>query len=201
LEAWREWLAALASNPEAAIAAAHVYGALSNEGRDAWLQAVEEDAPRLAQGGVPRVALYAPLLSVENDPDRLQRIRVAVSMDPAGPPRGRTIALRGLAPDHWRVVVLVAPLYAEFVQTLRCKYRPNVGFDWVRFDPISRRDLAPTTGSRCEGIVVESTPLSLVVEELALAILAQRRRGQEIPPSMVNFASLFDARMDMDTGG
>ncbi|MFO0550252.1 MAG: hypothetical protein U0271_17795 [Polyangiaceae bacterium] len=201
LAAWREWLAALATNPEAAIAAAHVYGALSSEGRDAWLQALEEDAPRLAQGGVPRVALYAPLLSVEVDAERLDRIRSALANDPEGPPRGRTTALRGFSADRSRVAVLIAPLYAEFVQVLSCKYQPQVGFDWVRFDPIRRRDDVPANGSTFEGVAIESTPLSVVVEELAHSILAQRRGGREIPPSMVNFASLFDARVDMDTGG
>src|SRR3954471_18458270 len=71
LAAWREWLGALATDAEAAIAAAHVYGELAPEARDAWLDALREDAPKL---DVPKVAIYAPLLAVEVDPARRTRI-------------------------------------------------------------------------------------------------------------------------------
>lgn len=197
LAAWRQWLSALATDPEAAIAAAHVYGALSEEGRDAWLTALEEDGPRL---GVPSVALYAPLLSVETDTSRLDRIRTA--MIHGGPMLAArdTVALRGITSDRSHVAVLTAPLYGDFVQVLWCRYRTHTGFDWVRLDPIQKHSRAPVAGDRAEGVVLESTPLKLVVEELALAILAQRRRGDEIPHSMVGFADLFDAKPDADSG-
>src|SRR5262252_10816870 len=78
LAAWREWLAALATNAEAAIAAAHVYGDLTPDARSAWLDALAEDAPRL---DVPKVAIYAPLLSVEADPARRARIQEAMGED------------------------------------------------------------------------------------------------------------------------
>jgi hypothetical protein len=74
VEAWREWLAALATDADSALAAAHVYEQLEPEGRDAWLDALEEDGPQLQ---VPPVALYAPLLSVETDPARRARIELA----------------------------------------------------------------------------------------------------------------------------
>jgi hypothetical protein len=208
LAAWREWLAALASDPDAAIAASHVYGALSCEGRDAWLNALEEDAPKL---GVPKVALYAPLLSVEADPARIDRIRNVVAAalaEESGKPNEmlavsarHTTAFRGVMRDsrRARIAALVAPLYADFVQILWCRYSPNTGFDWVRLDAIHRASDAPRAGQHAEGVVLESTPLKLVVEELALAILAQRRRGIEIPPSMINFANLFDAKLDADS--
>ena len=193
LAAWREWLSALASDPEAAIAAAHVYGALSGDGRDAWLTALEEDSPKL---GVPKVALYAPLLSVEADTGRIERIRAAMANDVPSVDLQRTVALRGVAPDRTRIAVLVAPLYVEFVQVLSVRFSPHSGFVWVRLDPIIRAAEAPTSGYRIEGITLERTPLKPVVEELALAILAQRRHGQEIPRSMVGFAGLFDARIE-----
>jgi hypothetical protein len=198
LAAWREWLTALGTDPEAAIAAAHVYGALSEEGRDAWLTALEEDAPKL---GVPRVALYAPLLSVETDPDRIDRIRGAIAWEASPVSARNTIALWGTAKDRTRVVTLVAPLYAEFVQILSCRFSPHDGFAWVRLDPIVRANDAPASGVRVDGVTLERTPVKLVIEELALAILAQRRRGDEIPPSMLGFANLFDARLDGDTNG
>lgn len=202
LAAWHEWLSALATNAEAALAAAHVYAELGDEARAAWLDALEEDRESL---GVPRVALYAPLLSVEVDTERLRRIHEALMGEPAyasGKPR----ALRGIARDRTRVLVLVAPLYMDFVQVLWCRYTPHAGFVWVKHDPFLHTDSAPRAGLRLddaglEGVIVEETPLKPVVEELALAILAQRRKGDEIPPAMGLFANLFDARPDADTNG
>ena len=48
LAAWREWLVALATDAEAAMAAAHVYAELAPAVRDAWLDALVEDAKNLA---------------------------------------------------------------------------------------------------------------------------------------------------------
>src|SRR6478672_10758463 len=59
--AWQSWLSALATDAEAALAAALAYDSLDEEGREAWLDVLEQDAPAL---GVPALALYAPLLSV-----------------------------------------------------------------------------------------------------------------------------------------
>ncbi len=190
LAAWREWLTALASDPEAALAAAQVYGALSSEGRDAWLEALEEDAPKL---GVPRVAIYAPLLSVETDDKRLSVMRAAMSAEAVPITSRDTVALRGIAPDRSRVVQLVAPLYAEFVQVLTCRFTTQTGFSLVHLDPIRRIGDSPKHGDVVAGASLELTPLHTVVEELALAILAQKRRGDALPSTMMRFADLFDA--------
>jgi hypothetical protein len=197
LAAWRQWLSALATDAEAALAAAHVYGELAPEGRDAWLDALEEDGPKL---GVPRVALYAPLLSVENDNARLRRIREAMSEDAPPVSRSTTRAMRGIHQDRSRIAVLVAPLYMDFVQVLSCRYSPHAGFQWVKYDPLRGPADAPDEGHSIEGVALEPTPLKLVVEDLALAILAQRRRGDEIPGTIALFADLFDARLDGDVG-
>lgn len=198
LAAWREWLSALASDPAAAIAAAHVYGALTPDGRDAWLLALEEDGPKL---GVPKVALYAPLLSVETDGSRIDRIRSAMAAEMPPVSTRNTVALRGIASDRARVALFVAPLYVDFVQVLSCRYSPHSGFVWVHLDPILRAEEAPKPGLSVDGVVLEPTPLKPVIEELALAILAQRRRGDEIPSSMIGFANLFDARLDGESTG
>lgn len=197
LAAWRQWLSALATDAEAALAAAHVYGELAADGRDAWLDALEEDGPKL---GVPNVALYAPLLSVETDGGRLARIRTAMMEDATPVSRSTTRAMRGIHADRSRIAVLVAPLYMDFVQILSCRYSPHTGFHWVKYDPLRGAADAPGTGANIEGVALETTPLKLVVEELALAILAQRRRGDEIPGTIALFADLFDARLESDVG-
>lgn len=191
--AWLEWLSALATNAEAAVAAGQVYGELGSDARNAWLDALDEDGPRL---GIPKVALYAPLLSVEVDPERLGRIQKAVANELPAVTMQSTRALRGIHADRTLMAILIAPLYMEFVQVLWCRYTPHRGFTWVKYDPLRSPADAPAVGCTIDGVHLEATPLKIVVEELALAILAQRRRGEAIPGSIALFANLFDARAD-----
>ncbi len=195
LAAWRQWLSALATDAEAALAAAHVYGELPPEGRDAWLDALDDDAPKL---GIPRVALYAPLLSVETDAGRLARVQQAIALDGPTTTIQTTHAMRAILPDRNRIALLIAPVYVDFVQVLSCRYSPHRGFVWVKHDPLRTSKDAPKPGYVVDGVALEPTPLDVVVEELALAILAQRRRGDTIPPTMTLFANLFDTRLEHD---
>lgn len=198
LDAWRSWLASLATDAEAALGAAHAYGDLDDHGRDAWLDALAEDVPRL---DVPAVAVYAPLLAVETDPERLARISDAIgeqSRD-AFVQVGRTRTLRGIASDRTRVAVLVSPFYLRFVRILACRYSPDDGFVWGRYDPIVADESAPAPGAIIDGVALEATPTKPVIEELAHAILAQRRRGEDPPTALYYFAELFNAHVEGDT--
>src|SRR5262245_14374961 len=106
LEAWRAWLSSLASDAEAALGAAHAYSELDGDGRDAWLDALAEDTPRLE---VPSVAVYAPLLAVEVEPERRERICLAMGEQSRDTfvQVGRTRTLRGIAGDRTRIALLV----------------------------------------------------------------------------------------------
>ena len=88
--AWCKWLSALASDSEAAMAAALAYESLPDGARDAWLSALEADAPDI---GVPLVALYAPLLAVESDPAPHTRVSRVGSVTVDVPPRRGRFAL------------------------------------------------------------------------------------------------------------
>jgi hypothetical protein len=194
--AWHEWLRALATDADAAIAAAHVYRDLDGPARDAWLDALGEDAAALS---VPRVAIYAPLLGVESDPARRARMESAIGVDVGAESGERRVrALRGIAADGARVVALVSPLYLRFVEILWCRYFVDEGFVWVRHDALLAERDAPTDGQAHDGVHLEATPIPPVIEELAHAVLAQRRRGRELPASLHQFAHLFDARPDVD---
>jgi hypothetical protein len=191
LDAWCEWLCALATDAEAAMAAAIAYGELSGSARDQWLAALEQDVHRVP---VPKIAIYAPLLAVETDMDRRERMVLAIGVDdmdvtPRFPARG----LKGTARDGSRVALLVTPLYLEFAQVLACSYRPDRGFFWVRHDPIVRHSQVASEGDVLEGVVLEGTPLKSLIDDLALAVLAQRRAGREIPEALRAFADLFGA--------
>jgi hypothetical protein len=191
---WRSWLSALATDAEAAMAAALAYESLSPEARDAWLDALDADAPTLE---VPRVALFAPLLAVESDPGRRDRIEARIASDPharrAG--YGDAQALRGVAADGTHACVIVAPLYLDFVQMIVCRYTPGGGFVTVRHDPL-RHVGTLTPVYDVDGVVVEPTPLRIVIEELAHAVLADRRRHQTTPPALASFAHLFGPHLE-----
>jgi len=193
--AWRSWLSALAADAEAAMAAALAYESLPPDAREAWLDALEADAPHL---DVPAVALYAPLLAVESDPgSRRARIEAAITAGPGIPVAGgrEPVALRGVGPDGTHACVIVAPLYLQFVQVLSCRYTPAGGFLAVQHDPMRHSDdVAPMLAF--DGIPVETTPLRVVVEELAHAILADRREQRATPQALTSFAHLFAPDLD-----
>jgi hypothetical protein len=191
--AWHAWLSALATDPEAALAAALAYEALDERGRTLWLDALDQDGPSLS---VPKLAIYAPLLSVETDPERRVRIQTAVGESGVISRRPAGRALRGVADDGDRIVAVVLPLYLDFVHVLACRIRPQDGFVWVRRDPIVHDRDAPRIRSELEGIVLEQTPLKPVVEELAHAVLAHRRSGREMPESLRAFVDLFQPGFD-----
>jgi len=194
LAAFREWLGALASDADAALAAADVYAALEPDARDAFLDAIAEDTPSLA---VPPVAIYAPLLGVEVDPARRARMEDAIAHgEPASTPSRPIRALSGIAPSGVRVVALVKPVYLRFVRVLWCRYLPDEGFFWARHDSLLGDADAPRSGTVVDGVALETTPLTPIVEDLAHAILAHRRRGRELPASLREFADIFDADVE-----
>ncbi|MBK7586473.1 MAG: hypothetical protein IPI67_40580 [Myxococcales bacterium] len=190
IAAWCEWLDALATDAEAALAAAMAYKALDAVARDRWLNALEQDAERVS---VPRIALYAPLLAVESDPARRARITSAVgTMDLQLAPGAAVRALSGVAADGLRIATIVTPLYLDFAQVLACGYRAADGFEWVRHDPIVQNDAAPRHGEELFGARLEKAPVSALVDELALVVLAHRRNGREYPEALRMCADLFE---------
>jgi len=188
VDAWREWLRALATDAEAALAAAIAYRELGSDARDDWLKALEQDADLIA---VPKFAVYAPLLSVESDPDRRSRIQRAIGPMDSATPSVAAQAFQGISKTGVRIAVLVTPLYLDFAQVLACAYRTDMGFDWVRHDPIVDRRRVPAHGESIEGIELESTPLPSVIDDLAHAVLAHRRSGRELPEALRVFADWF----------
>jgi hypothetical protein len=203
--AWRSWLSALASDSEAAMAAALAYESLPPEARDAWLDALEADGPTI---DVPTVALYAPLLAVEYSEARRARIEGKISSPAAsrqgGGGRVEARALRGVAVDGTHVCVIAAPLYLDFVQVVVCRYTPGGGVLTVRHDPLRhaaeltlfQERTGTSLAPEVEGASVEPTPLRLVIEELAHAILADRREHRETPAALASVAHLFGPHLD-----
>lgn len=194
-EAWRTWLSALGTDAEAAVAAALAYDSLPPEAREAWLDALRADS---AEVDVPAIALYAPLLAVESDPVRRERIQSAIMSGGyagPGPFAVEAHALRGVAADGTHTCVLVAPIYLDFVQVLSCRYTPTGGILRVSHDPLRHSgDLTPIR--EVDGVPVEPTPLRVVVEELAHAILADKRERRQPPSALTAIAHLFAPEID-----
>lgn len=182
--AWRTWLSALAHDADAATAAALAYQSLPPDGRDAWLDALDQDADEVA---VPKVALYAPLLGVEQDEDRRARLaaNVAGGAKRSTPPRALVGAIAG---D--RVCLVVSPLYLDFVELLLCRYHPDEGIRDARHDWLAhKREVAAC--ARELGVTLAEVPLPQVVEELAHAVVADRRAGRAAPEALVRYIDLF----------
>ena len=196
--AWDAWLRALATDAEAALAAASTYASLDPRGRRRWLAALAVDVPRL---GVPRLAVYAPLLSVETEPTLIEKIREGLAVDEASlglPAAISARALRGVTTNGARIVVLVVPVYLAFVRVIVCKFHAEEGFHWARHEPLVHDNDAPRGTGRIEGVRLEPTPLSPVVEELAHAVLAHRRRGQPLPEALQTVTFLFSPATPAD---
>jgi hypothetical protein len=185
------WLQSLATDAEAAMAAAHLYGELPNDARDAWLDALAEDVPLLE---VPAMAVYGPLLTVEADPKRRARLRKCAGTRLASLTDVKR-AFLGTAPGHVRVAALVIPLYLDFVRLLVCRFVKDRGFEWVRQEPILRGEDAPVAGSTVGGVQVFGSSSENVIDELAHAVLAHRRSGREPPELLRTCADLFSAKM------
>lgn len=167
------WMRALAGDADAAIAAALAYEAFPPEARDAWLDAVALD---LEAHGAPPLAVYAPLLGVEEDPGRRARILDAIRDAGGFASHADPRALCGVRADGARVWVLVAPLWLDFVEVLAgaCDER---GFVEVLHVPLAHaRDPIPDLGAALAPAHGDDA-----VEELALALLSNDRSGRARP--------------------
>lgn len=182
--AWRTWLAALAKDASAATAAALAYQSLADDGRDAWLDALDADAPDV---GVPKIALYAPLLGVEQDEAR--RARIAVNVTGAAKRSSPPQALVG-SKNGERVCLLVSPLYLDFVELLLCTYDQDYGIHEARHEWLVHRSEVAAC-AREIGVTMLEVPLPQVVEELAHAVVADRRAGREAKAELMRYIDLF----------
>jgi hypothetical protein len=185
---WRQWLESMARDPEAALAAAIAYRDLDAEGRERWLASLASDGPRVS---VPKVAIYAPLLAVEVEPER--RARIVAAMGEAGEaarPTERARGFVGRRRDGSSLYVLVLPLYLDFVQVLACSVQGGC-FEWVRHDPVSSVAAAPRAYQTLEGVRLEAHPVKAVLDDLALVVLSHRRAGQVLPEALMVLVDLL----------
>jgi hypothetical protein len=196
--AWRTWLSALAKDAEAALAAAMTYASLESAARDAWLDALEADSRSV---NVPPVALSAPLLAVEADAAR--RTRIEAAMGALGHRAVPTQALRAVTPSGECVCAVSTPIYLDFVELLVCRYCPERGVSAAYHEPFRHASEVEGAVQRAiaEPLVFERAPLGVVIEELAHAVVADRREGRQPPPALARFSHLFGPDLGRDGRG
>ncbi len=193
--AWRTWLSALAVDAEAALAAALTYEQLDAISRDAFLDAIDEDAEAI---DVPKVALYAPFLSVENDRARCTRLENAIIFRSAGEenlaegPHFSRRALSGRV-DGDQLTVLLLPLYLGFGEVLACRWSHENGCVSAEHEPL--RALHEFQRAKSwNGVALEDTPFDDAIEALAHAVVTSTRREGRPLDALVPFADLFSLR-------
>ncbi|MCL2823102.1 MAG: hypothetical protein FWD57_03845 [Polyangiaceae bacterium] len=197
--AWRAWLEALATDAEAALGAAFAYESFDDHGRDAVIDALDVDATQLS---VPRVAVFAPFLSVEANPLRRERIRAAMGKDVGPGPYAQARAMMGTTADGDNIVLVETQVYLGFVRTTMCRLTPDRCVHWVRVDPLCAGGdtVLPSCGlPSCgldgrglEGAMLEAVPLICAVDAVARALVAQRRQCSELPSSLRPLVDLFN---------
>lgn len=185
---WRQWLLSMATDAEAALSAAIAYRDLDSEGRERWLTSLKADAPHVK---VPAIALYAPLVAVEEDPERRTRLILEMGDEQSESARAQARALVGNTRAAVRVYVLATPLYLDFVQVLACGVTDK-GFSWVRHDPIAFGEKVPSPGEEFEGASLEAAPIKSVLDDLASAVLAHRRSGRALPDALGVLGELLE---------
>ncbi len=185
---FHQWLRSLATDAEAALAAAMSYREMSPSGRNHWLASLEKD---LSAVDVPKVAVYAPLLAVEQDPERRRWLEASVAEE-----EDRTeivasrVSLVASKNNGEKIFVVVCPLYLQFVQVLACAVKDGC-FTWVRHDPIVSTVGAPVAGDLIKGVQLEQVAFHLAMDELAAAILSHQRQGLPLPEAVFMLTDLL----------
>jgi hypothetical protein len=95
---------------------------------------------------------------------------------------------------------VATPLYLDFVELLVCRYRPDRGVFTAHHEPFRHADqVAATVASALEqSIDLEPASLRDVIEELAHAVVADRREGRVAPDALARFSHLFGPDLEED---
>ena len=99
-----------------------------------------------------------------------------------------------------RICLIVSTLYLDFVEILLCRYHPDEGMREARHKWLAHKDEV-AAASREVGAQTREAPLADVVEELAHAVVADRRAGRAPPPALARYIDLFAPALGGGGGG
>jgi hypothetical protein len=114
--------------------------------------------------------------------------------------RSPTRAFRGLTRSGDAVCALSTPLYLDFVELLVCRYHPDRGVSIALHEPFRHADqISEFVAAAIEQPVeLTAAPLRDVIEELAHAVVADRRQGRVAPDTLARFSHLFGPDLEED---
>ena len=84
----------------------------------------------------------------------------------------------------------MSPLYLDFVELLLCTYDQDEGIHEARHEWLVHKSEVAKC-ARDIGVTMIEAPLPQVVEELAHAVVADRRAGRPAPPALMRYIDLF----------
>ncbi len=185
---FKTWLASLGRDGSAALAAGEVYGSLSPDERDAWLDAVASD---LGPAGVAHrgvAAAYAPLLAHEEDPVRRERILGEISRAGLGGEVGVMKAFMGAGRFSFErlpcsIIVLLRGLAFDLSEALVCAVTEEADGERIR----AATYLGLASAVEAERVALEmGAPCTLspvdpreATDKIAHGIWSDARRGRE----------------------
>jgi hypothetical protein len=119
---------------------------------------------------------------------------MGVGLLPSGALEGR--ALLGATASGDRVCAVATPIYLDFVELLVCRYDPERGVFAAHHDPFGsfRNEVHVSTVVASvldEAVTLAPARLRDVIEELAHAVVADRREGRTSPEALARFSHLF----------
>jgi hypothetical protein len=102
-------------------------------------------------------------------------------------------ALRGKTREGDTVCAIAIPLYLDFVELLVCRYDVDRGVFSAYHEPFRNASQVSSSveSSLEEAVALSPAPLRDAIEELAHAVVADRRAGRTPPEALARFSHLF----------
>jgi len=185
--AWHSYLRTLATSADAALGCALAYEELPRAARAELIGLIEDD---LAASGAPRLAVVAPLLAAERDPE-LSRALSRIAARGRSRRRPRVVGRRAWAGERSRsrALAVARPVYLGFVELVVATV--DEGLVSVTADALVG-DAFARASALVAPIELAEAPYADVVDELAEAVLASRRSGRPLPDGASRLADLFE---------
>ena len=151
--------------------------------------------------GIGASAVLASLLPVEEDLEVAKRIADAMSFagDTGLRSKLRTRAwLAGDSSDGG--VVLVRPLYGEFVEVLGLAWTDATGITHAMFEPLAHHEQArEQVRALPERLRFEEMPVTFAIDTVTQVLWSHRRMRGELPECVESFADLYSIDRDADS--
>lgn len=183
--AWSRWLRLLSHDEDAALGASLAFADLAAHDRDTWLDALDRELMSADHAAYA----YAPLLAVEEDPSRRARM-LARLLRRAPASREPVVHVAGRVP--YRAIVALS-VYVPYVAVVGIVFDAQGVHEFVT-EPLCHEEGIAERVASFVGQPSARWAFRDFVDELALSIIAHRRRGSPFPPGLADYSALFSVR-------